>query len=187
MRPTATLALLVVLLVSGCSRAAADPIEPFTAAPPQEHPLGWVERYPAKGPGLVFRVASFTITAAGWEADVEIDNASGVGWTVPGDAATFQRTFGVMLFASGDLEEVDRMNRDGKLPTVRAAETFRPTLSTQLPVGASWSGRMSSRGALPAGSFVRIVFGPFKATSDPPEGMEKDVVWITDHAVKLRP
>ena len=59
--------------------------------------------------------------------------------------------------------------------------------STFLPDGETWKGRISARGALPAGAFVRIVFGPFIAVADPPKGMDERVIWITDHALELGP
>ena len=46
---------------------------------------------------------------------------------------------------------------------------------------------MSANGALVADSWVRVVFGTLIAAGKPPEGLEEVVVWITDHAYRLRP
>jgi hypothetical protein len=45
---------------------------------------------------------------------------------------------------------------------------------------------MSAPGSLPAERYARVVFGPFTSVTKPPEGMEKKVIWITDHAQRLR-
>jgi hypothetical protein len=52
---------------------------------------------------------------------------------------------------------------------------------------ASWEGEMSANGALVADSWVRVVFGTLIAAGKPPEGLDEVVVWITDHAYRLRP
>jgi hypothetical protein len=182
------LVVLAAALLAGCSRSdAGQPVAPAKAAGPQRAELDWVERYPDKGPGLVFKVTSFAVTPDGWEAAIAVENASGTHWELPEAQESFRRAFGVMLFTTGDPDDLERLNRDGQLPTIRRATTFRPPLVTFLPDGESWKGRISARGALPVGAFVRIVFGPFIAVADPPKGMDDRVVWITDHALELRP
>ena len=54
-----------------------------------------------------------------------------------------------------------------------------------LQPGIEWRGTISAPGKLPAGAYVRVVFGPFVAASEPPEGLQSPVVWITDHAHRL--
>lgn len=186
--PTVTAAALalVLALTVGCS-ATTEPVRPARAAGEQSFELRWVERYPAQGPGLVFRVRSFAVTREGWEAEVAFENSSGIHWELPEEPEAFRRMFGVMLFDTGDLAELDRLNREAALPTVRRADTLVPDLITFVPDGETWSGRITARGTLPAGAFVRLAFGPFSAVTDPPEGMEKRIVWITDHAVQLEP
>ncbi len=187
---TGVLVVLAAALLAGCSGSdAGSPAAtaPVKAARPQRAELDWVERYPEKGPGLVFRVSSFAVTKGGWEAEIAFDNASGAHWELPEAQEAYKRVFGVMLFATDGLEELERLNKDGQLPTVRRADRFAPPLVTFLPAGESWKGRISARGALPAGTFVRIVFGPFIAVADPPKGMDERVIWITDEALELRP
>ena len=55
-----------------------------------------------------------------------------------------------------------------------------------LEPGASWEGTMSAEGALVAGSWVRVVFGTLVAAGNPPEELPERIVWITDHAYRLR-
>ena len=135
----------------------------------------------------MFRVARLSLTEDGWTADIAIDNRSGVPWELPEAPEAFRRQFGLMLFATGDLDELERLNGDQALPPVRKAERFSPAFPTFLAAGETWSGRMSAAGSLPAGSFARVVFGPFTAVADPPKGMEERVVWITDRVQRIDP
>ena len=45
---------------------------------------------------------------------------------------------------------------------------------------------MSASGALVADSWVRVVFGTLIAVGKPPDELDDVVVWITDHAYRLR-
>ncbi len=185
-RPVAVLvALGAVLLVTGCSSGGAAPVIP-SAAPPQAAELAWVERSPATGPALVFSVRRFAVTDGGWTSDVEIENRSGIPWALGADPVAVEQSFGIMLFATGDIDELERRNQSGDLPGLRAARRFDPALPARLEPGASWRGTISAPGSLAAGRWVRVVFGPLVAVGDPPDGMPARFVWITDHAHRLR-
>jgi hypothetical protein len=177
--------LVTAVLGAGCG---SEPIEtvPVAAAPPQTATLDWVERSPPAGPALVFRVFRFAVTGAGWEADVEVENATGVAWELGADPVGVEQSFGIMLFATGELDELERRNRDGDLPGLRPARSFEPRLPPRLAPGERWRGVVSAPGSLAAGRYVRVVFGPLVAVGDPPEGMPARFVWITDHAYRLR-
>lgn len=180
----AMLASLAALLVAGCA-TRGESVPPSTPAPPQQADTAWVEPAPAEGNGLVFEVRRFSVTANGWRAEVAIRNASSVGWSLGREGAA-ARTFGVMLFATGDLDELDRRNRDGELPGLRRARTIEPALPAVLEPGGSWAGTIAAPGALAAGRWVRVVLGSLTAIGDPPEDLRPQVVWITDHAYRLR-
>jgi hypothetical protein len=182
---TATGALLaaVAALVVGCSNES-PPDLPTEAAPPQAAELAWTEQIPESGQALVFRVYRFAVTERGWEADVEVENTTDIPWQLPVDA--IPTSFGVMLFRTNSLEEVQQRSDDGDLPGVREADTYTPALPARLPAGAKWRGTIAARGSLAAGLYVRIVFGPFVADGDPPDGMERGFSWITDHAYRLQ-
>ena len=49
----------------------------------------------------------------------------------------------------------------------------------------TWRATLSAPGSLADGSYVRVVFGPFRAVGEPPAEMEREVVWITDRAHRL--
>jgi hypothetical protein len=181
---TAGLALLAV----GCGGAEGTVVlSDEGPAPPQEATLDWREAYGEPGARLVFRVESLEVEAGGWRARVSVRNDSRAQFAVASGPSSLDRAFGLMLLPTGDIRELDRLNRAGELPPVRQADRFDPPLPGVLEPGRSWRGTMAARGSLPAGSWARVVFGAFVTIDEPPEGLQERVVWITDHAHRLRP
>jgi hypothetical protein len=176
------------VLASNAQRLGDDDpeIETSTAAGPQTAALGWREAYGTPGEQLVFTVSRLEVTEAGWSASIGIENDSSVGWELaPG--ATPDGSFGLQLFETGDAEELEERNRSGTLPAVRAATGYIPDVPGVLEPGSSWEGEISARGALVAGSFARVVFGTLVAVGKPPDELDEQLVWITDHAYELEP
>jgi hypothetical protein len=185
-RPVAVLvALGAVLLAAGCSSGGTPPVIP-EPAPPQAAELAWVERSPESGPALVFRVRRFAVTKTGWESDVEIENRTGIPWSLGENPVAVEQSFGIMLFATGDMGELEQRNQNAELPGIRAARHFVPELPARLRPGENWRGTISAPGSLASGRWVRVVFGPLVAVGDPPDDMPSQFVWITDHAHRLR-
>jgi hypothetical protein len=184
-RRTALLALVLVL--AGCGDAAPDRPRPeVRPAGPQRVELGWREPYPARtSDRLVFAVDSFEVTGGGWSADVAITNTTSVSFDASPSEADSR--YGLMLFATGDLSELENSNRSGGLPPPRRAEAIQPPPPAVLAPGATWRARLSASGSLPAGSYMRVVFGPLVAQGEPPEEMEQTATWITDRSYRLRP
>lgn len=170
--------------LAGCG-TSSQPVELARRAAPQGAALGWEERFPETGDALVFRVRSLAVTETGWEAEIGIENRTSVAWELPADDPATQSTFGLMLFADDDLARLEQLNGEGRLPAPRRARSFTPALPPLLRPGASWSGRIGAPGSLPAGRYVRVVFGALDAVGEPPEGLPATVVWITDHAHRL--
>lgn len=177
--------IAIALAVSACGGAAA-PYVPSVRAGPQRATLDWVESYPPRRPALVFRVRWFEVTRAGWSAAVSVENRSKVGWAVGRGRLASERAFGVLLFPNADLREVERRNREGTLPAIRPASSYRPPLPQVLAPGGSWSGTISAPGPLAAELWVRISLGVFASVGTPPPGVEPQVVWFTDHALRLK-
>jgi hypothetical protein len=178
-----TAILLAALLLAGCAGAEQEPIGPSRAAEPQRAALGWRESYPATGPRLVFGVEKLTVSADGWSADVWVTNRTGIAFdTGSGEAAS---AYGLMLFATGDLGELEDDAQAGRLPAVRRARTIEPALPKVLGPNQTWQATLSAPGSLADGSWVRVSFGPLRARGEPPPEMEPTVVWITDNAYRV--
>lgn len=164
-----------------------QPLPASKPAPPQRVELDWRETYGPSGEQLVFRVSSLEITENGWAARLGLENRTSIAYSVGDPRATLDRAFGVMLFPSGDLADLERRNAERTLPAVRAARRYEPELPAILEPGASWEGTISAPGPLAAESWVRVVFGTLTAVGKTPEGLAERVVWITDSAHRLEP
>lgn len=173
-------------IASNAERLRADDevSTPSVGAGPQKAQLDWREVYGDPGEQLVFTVDSLEVTKDGWRAKVGLENDTSVAWELsPG--AIPDGSFGLALFETGDAKELEERNRSRTLPSVRAATSYDPKLTSTLEPGASWEGVISARGALVAGSFARVVFGTLIALGKPPEGYAETLVWITDSAYEL--
>jgi hypothetical protein len=160
--------------------------EASAAAGRQRASLGWRETYGANGQELVFSVHSLEVGPGGWSARLTVQNNTSVSYAVGDPRATLDRSFGLRLFSSGELSDLQERNESGTLPAVRLASSYRPSLPAVLEPGASWTGTISAPGSLAAGTWVRVVFGAFVSVEDPPDGLEGHVEWITDRAYRLR-
>jgi hypothetical protein len=157
-----------------------DPSARTVAAGPQKAALGWREMTGERGELLVFSVATIEILADGWRVDLSVANRTTTSYRL---ASSVERPFGLMVFSSGDYEELIEQNESGTLPTVRPATTYDPPLPAVLEPGDSWRGTISAPGALVANGWVRVVFGALISVVEP-----RDVVaWISDHTYKLQP
>jgi hypothetical protein len=176
--------LAAALLVAGCGTAAeSGTVSLAGPAEPQRFELGWREAYPAARERLVFQVASLAVTANGWSADIAVTNSTKIPFELRDRGSLLD--YGLMLFATGDLDELEERARNGVLPALRRARRIEPAPPLVLPPGATWRARLSAPGALADGSWARVSFGPLRARGEPPEAIEPVVVWITDHAQRL--
>jgi hypothetical protein len=160
--------------------------EESVAAGPQTLELDWRETFGTGGERVVFEVKRLEVLRDGWRARLALKNESSIAWEVGDPRATLDRSFGLMLFASGKASELAERNSSGTLPKLRAAASYEPSLPEILEPRTSWKGVISAPGSLVAGSWVRVVFGTLIAIGPPPEGLEERIVWITDHTTRLR-
>lgn len=177
------LLLAAVLLLAGCGAVDVEPIGPVRAAEPQRVELDWRERYPPTGPGLRFAVHTLEVRPDGWSADISVTNKTRIPFELGGGETALQ--FGLMLFASGELEELEEAAANGQLPAPRLAAGLEPAPPGALAPNATWRTTISAPGALLDGSYVRVSFGPLRARGEPPDEMEPVVLWITDRSYRL--
>ena len=142
--------------------------ETSRAASPQAAELGWRETYGPPGEQLVFSVDSLAVVENGWRVRLGVENGTSIPYELGDPKATLDRSFGLMLFKSGDAAELERLIAEGTLPAVRPATTYDPELPQILEPGDAWEGTISAPGALVAGSWARVVFGTLVAVGKPP-------------------
>jgi hypothetical protein len=157
-----------------------EPSARTVAAGPQKAALGWREVTGEGGELLVFSVGSIEILADGWKVELSVENRTTTSYRL---ASSVERPFGLMVFPSGDYEELIEQNESGTLPTVRPATTYDPLPPAVLEPGDTWRGTISAPGALVANGWVRVVFGALISVVQPREV----VSWISDHTYKLQP
>jgi hypothetical protein len=182
----AACALALAGAAAGCGGDDPAPLEESQPAPPQREDLDWVESYGENGARMVFRVHSLEVLADGWRARISITNDTTAQYAVGDPDAALDRRFGIMLFPTGDVRELEQRNRAGDLPEIRAAEEYDPPLPLVLEPGRTWTGTISASGSLAAGLHARIVFGALVPVGESPEGLPGVLVWITDHAYRLK-
>jgi hypothetical protein len=180
------LAVLVVALATACAEETPPAATPTEAAQPQSKDVDWIEVYRREGASFTFRVHSLEVLADGWRAEVSMTNGTRIRYSVGDPDETLERLFGVMLFRTGELQEVEELNSSGGLPGIRQAQTITPELPLVLEPAATWEGTIEATGSLAAGRYLRVVFGTLVPIGDPPEGFPPALVWITDHAYLLR-
>ena len=149
-----TLCLLAALWLAGCGGAEPEPRAPARAASPQQVELGWRESYPASGPRLVFEVERLTVRKDGWSVDIAVTNSTRIAF-VTGDPQ-LELAYGLMLFATGDLAELEEAASGGGLPPLRRANRVTPEPPEELAPGRDVAGDalgagLARRGQLPPG------------------------------------
>ena len=74
------------------------------------------------------------MTKSGWQATIGLENQSSTAWR-PVELPT--TGFGVMLFPTDEVSEVESRSSGGDLPGLRSAQSFDPALPPRLPPEAS--------------------------------------------------
>jgi hypothetical protein len=156
--------------------------ESSAAAKPQVVRLGWREAQGQSGERLRFVVQRFQVFPNGWRAWLSVTNDAQVAF----DLDESHRSFGLMLFTSGAHSDLEKRIREQAIPALRPALRYEPDLPSALEPRRTWTGTISARGSLVAGSWVRFVFGTFDAIGRTPDTFTDHTVWITDHAYRLR-
>ena len=91
-----------------------------------------------------------------------------------------------MLFATGDLEELEEANATATLPVPASPTTIEPPPPDVLAPGATWRATISApRLARRRQLGPRLVRAASRRRRAPPKGMQPAVVWITDRSHRL--
>jgi hypothetical protein len=177
------LSLLAVVVLAGCSTTSeAEPVAPAHAAEPQQAELGWRESYPSTGRRLRFDVDRLAVRRDGWSVEIAVTNSTQIPFEL---GRPDELEFGLMLFKTGDPDELTEATKTAGLPPLRGARSIEPPPPHVLRPGATWRATLSAPGSLADGSWVRVSFGPLDAVGTPPEGMQPHVIWITDKAHRV--
>jgi hypothetical protein len=146
--------LLLVLILALAIPAAASAITV---------PLGWNE---SAGKLMMFRVVAINVEPSGsWGVAATFKNTSGKTLTVTNE-------FALALFTSAS----DTNPAHAK---ILLASQFQPARARVLKPGQIWSGAFGGAGAIPKGTYVRVVFGRFSGPG------VKAFDWATDHVHKF--
>jgi len=156
-------ALSRVLVVLTATALVAPPL---AAAKTIE--LGWRED---DGVGVMrFGGSTLTLANGRWSVRASFTNRSVASLRI-------ERRFALAVFPSARLAT----------PSVRLdATSFRPTLPRRVLPGRTWSGSFSGTGAPRRGSFVRVLFGRFQATTSPLPDLPNGFSWLTEHYHRVR-
>ncbi len=122
-------ALAGFALATNARRAQDEPSAPPThaAAGPQKAELGWQEHFGPEGDELVFSVDSLEVLPEGWRARIALENKTSVPYEVGGPSSMAGPSFGLMLFESDQVAELEQENENGTLPASRTATHFEPS------------------------------------------------------------
>src|SRR5215210_3694966 len=130
------LGLLAVALLAGCgAHREPETVPAAHPAEPQQTQLHWRESYPSSGQRLRFAVDRLVIGTDGWSAEIAVTNSTGIPFELgqPADLV-----FGVMLFKTGRLDELQDATETSGLPPLREATTIEPKPPHILGPNATW-------------------------------------------------
>jgi hypothetical protein len=168
--------LLLLVALAGCSGIQRPVLPP--PAEPQDLDLGWVEHYPAGQ--FTFRVGRLVVGPDGWQVTLAVTNNSASPYRVG------PQSFGLVALDTASRAELERLTEDlTRTPPALRPDRLTPAPPPVLGPGATYRGSIAGSEVLRAGTVLRVLFGPFTrlGSRDVTEG--SDVLWVTDHSVKI--
>jgi hypothetical protein len=130
-------------------------------------------------------VQRLVLRRAGWRVYASIANHTGAAVQVSRPHHQNQVQFGVGVFETNRLEEVERRVEAGAVHNNALAERVDPPLPHALQAGERWRGSFSGRGRFPRGRYVRIEFGRFTFPGTVPRGHVARFFCVTGDAPRL--
>jgi hypothetical protein len=168
--------LLLLVALAGCSGIQRPVLPP--PAEPQDLDLAWVEHYPAGQ--FTFRVGRLVVGPDGWQVTLAVTNNSASPYRVG------PQSFGLVALDTASRAELERLTEDlTRTPPALRPDRVTPAPPPVLGPGATYRGTIAGSEVLRAGTVLRVLFGPFTrlGSRDVTEG--SDVLWVTDHSVKI--
>lgn len=173
--------LMLVVALSGCGqdRRAAEWVSPQTIVFSGGSDCGSGDLQ------VELRVTQLVVRPRSWRVDATVTNRLGrlVGISLP--HRRDRARFGLVVLDSSDVAEVEQRARNSALSRGFVADAFEPALPRVLREGEAWAGSFSGPGRLPAGKYVRVLFGRFTLSGDLPSGLIRRFSCVTDYAPRL--
>jgi hypothetical protein len=169
-----------VLVSAGCGST-----EHVAWAPPQTVPFHGSSDCGPKGRDIEIHVRRLVLRRDGWRVDASIANHTGTAVQVSRPHHPNHVQFGVDVFETNRLGEVERRVAQRAMHNNALAERVEPPLPHALEPGERWRGSFSGPGRLPAGRYVRIEFGRFTFPGTVPPGYPARFFCVTDDAPRL--
>ena len=118
-------------------RGTCEPVRPAHAAEPQRAELLWHESYPSTGMRLRFGVERLAVRRDGWSVEIEVTNSTRTPFELGRPA---ELEFGLMLFETGELDELTEAVEHGGPPTAATGEIDRASASARPPARLNVAG-----------------------------------------------
>lgn len=176
--------LLASAVMTGCGGKTQTSPRP---APPQTIQLGWHQTEGRPPDRFLLTVSRLVIGLAQWSVHGSVQNQTGQTWLIERPHMPGGTKFGIFVFKSGARAEIKELERRRRLSPALIADTFVPELPRILHPGVRWTGVFSGRGTIPSDRFLRIAFGRFTTQGEPPKGLYRAMLFVTDRAVRMRP
>jgi hypothetical protein len=168
--------VLLLVALAGCSGIQRPTLAP--PAPPKDVDLGWVERYAAGQ--FTFRVGRLVFGPDGWEANVAVTNNSESPYRIS------PQSFGLVALDTTSQGELRRLTEDlTRTPPALQPDGVTPPPPQLLAPGATYRGTIKGSEVLRAGTVLRVLFGPFTRPDARDVEQGADVLWVTDHSVRI--
>jgi hypothetical protein len=138
-----------------------------------------------KGRNIEIHVQRLVLHRDGWRVDASIVNRTGTAVQISRPHHANQVQFGVDVFETDSLAEVERRVAQRAMHDNALAERVVPPFGHVLEAGERWRGSFSGPGRFPAGRYVRIEFGRFIFPGTVPPGLDAHFYCVTDDAPRL--
>ena len=176
------LILATCVIAAGCGSREAT----ATWAPPETLTFRGGSDCGPKGHDVQIRVRKLVVGRRSWRVDATLANRTGVALQVIRPHHLHTVEFGLDVFDTNTLAEVERRAARKALHNGALAERVVPPLAGVLRPGDRWAGSFSAPGRLPRGKYVRVVFGRFVVPGGKvPAGLAARFFCTTDDAPRL--